>query len=61
MQITSMLVVPETWLAFKRLAESEGTTASAMMRQLTLREVRRAQKDGRLPAAEPPAKTSKRK
>jgi hypothetical protein len=49
---TSVMVIHEHWSKIQQLAESQGTTGSALLRQLMAKELRAAKRDGRLEASE---------
>lgn len=51
--VTTILFVPEHWRKIQELGASEGTSGSSLVRQWMAREIRAAEKDGRLPAAQP--------
>lgn len=49
--VTTIMFVPEHWRKIQELGTSEGTSGSALVRQWMAREIRAAEKDGRLPIA----------
>jgi hypothetical protein len=45
MKVTSVAFVPKHWAQFQKLAASQGVTAGSLLRQLIVRELRRAKKE----------------
>jgi hypothetical protein len=47
LQVTSFTMAPEPWAQFQKLAKSQSLSASALLRQLINKEIRRAKRAAR--------------